>query len=211
VRNLGSRVVVLFVVTFGSIDSAGEYHLPGVQVRNYRSSEPKLRPGTLHLVTPVADLTGYLQTPAASPQGPRYTQALDALTEFTRTSHVLAALDGALYEDGQFVGPDKLDTFGRLTAESKVADEMYQKLLDLRTASDDRLLAALAACQQEQPPPPSGDTGLASSYINSTYAHSMRNVSAAELMQVLRVQGRSAYEQLLLAKLASTKKAAAWR
>jgi hypothetical protein len=138
VRNSGTRTVVSYVVCFEFARADGTKGPDRNQIRDYRTSEPKLAGSVSHLITPIGELT---QAVAASRSGsvPPTQGYADDLGQFTT---VTAFLDAALYDDGEFVGPDIHGNFEFLSVTAEYA-RIAKQLTSMRGEPDDTVMAWL--------------------------------------------------------------------
>jgi hypothetical protein len=182
VTNSGKNTVVLFVVRF-------EYrHSAGVVVRDYRSSEPKLKPSASEIVDPMGSLASYLTPRGLSTADRSYAAFLAQLDRIKNGPSIRASLDSVLYDNGQFAGPDVANTFDNLIEENVAITGLFKELRGLTGASDSQIesrLNEVAESPQKEP----------MATIKASRAQMRRASKADYLASILRYQGRPAFNK----------------
>lgn len=144
VRNSGTRTVVSYVVCFEFTRADGTKGHGNTQVRDYRTSEPKLASSVSHLVTPIGGLTQAIASSRSGSVPPTQEYA----NELGQFATVTAFLDAALYDDGEFVGPDGYGSFEFLGVTAEYA-RIANHLTGMRGEPDDAVMAWLKQQESE--------------------------------------------------------------
>jgi hypothetical protein len=195
VTNSGQSTAVLFVVDFQFLRPDGRVS-GSLQVRDYRSTEGKLVPGSSQVIDPFGWLARYLSpaSPAAGIEDPRYPNFLAQLNAIKNLSVVKVSLDAVLFDNGQFAGPDTANTFGALTAEKAAFARLFNTLQSMSDATDAQILDALKGIAATA----ENEAGTAKT-PNDTRIHSRVASRASVLAQTLQNQGRMAFNQSVAA------------
>ncbi len=128
VTNHGPRTIVCYTIVFSfthADDKAGTV----VQVRDYRRSEPKLVGEVAHLITPLALFTQAIGngTSPPLPGEAAYASQMKRLNDIGGSRAMVVSVDAVVYDDGEFIGPDKSGSFDLFNVKSdylRLADEM---------------------------------------------------------------------------------------
>ena len=144
VRNSGTRTVVSYIVCFEFTRADGTRGPNRNQVRDYRTSEPKLKGSISHLITPIGGLT---QAIAAGGSG-SLSENRGYAEEIAQFAKVTVFLDAAAYDDGEFVGPDLYGHFEVLGVTAEYA-RIAKQLMSMRGAPDSAVMEWLNRQESE--------------------------------------------------------------
>lgn len=210
VKNSGTRAIVAFAIRFDIFDNYGSQdsgiissikdvdRIPQkrgtwVQYRDYRTLDSKIAAGASRLVTfdPLftdAAASGHTATLASDPAYAAHVAQLKSLMNATLA---VASLDGVLFDDGEFAGPDASGSFATLTLRGEHDLGMAKQLHTLDGQPDVAVLTMLAKYASE--PRKVGDPSLVGVKVSGQAAY------ANYLGQTLETDGRAKYEASLKA------------
>jgi len=144
IRNSGIRTVVSYVVCFEFARADGTKGPARIQVRDYRTSSPKLAASVSHLIAPIGGLTQAI----ANGRFGSVSQNEGYADEMRQFVTVTAYLDAAVYDDGEFVGPDHNGSFEQLGVTAEYA-RIANHLIAMRGESNDAVMAWLKQQESE--------------------------------------------------------------
>jgi len=185
VKNSGARAVLLYVIRLEYND--GLRTVVSTQVRDYRSSDMKLKPGDVHLITAAPTITHKIASnrlgevpSSSSDQG-----SFDLLAKLHKSSSVKLSLDAVVFEDMRLEGPDLARSFDVLNATVAGEMELLRELQQMGDANESLILQRLSDVGKEfrsRNPSPT-----------STSVTATRSMRARLLAQLLERQGKPAY------------------
>jgi hypothetical protein len=193
-RNIGVRRITWVTVRYTYTDADGR---PGSSVLAWdcRGSAARPSPGIIVLITPDGQFTEAVWTRSASslPSSGLYSERVGRMEALAKSPKVIASLDSAVYDNGEFVGPDVSGRFSDMKMSAARMLALVNGVRAMADGPDEGILTFLDRFAEEKPGP-----GM---NADQTRAITRIKTRAMLLRDVLDKQGR-AFMDVSLGRLA---------
>lgn len=143
VSNLSTRTITYYVVRYDYRNSSGVQVNATVRT-DRRGSGPTFSPRSNQFAFPIAGLADAVYGGSVSLSSPN---AINAQSRILRSSsqspEVVASLDAVVFDDGEFVGPDKSNGFTLLNSVASQMQALLEELRVLNQVSRDLVLTRM--------------------------------------------------------------------
>jgi hypothetical protein len=150
----GSRKVVLFSVRYDfSVDGTPRHHVHTQETRNGFVRGPQI-------VTPLGPITQAIRDGNTGRLVQGQSSHFRTLSTLTASPEIAVSLDGVVYDDGEFVGADRSETFLYLRQERAQVQAIAKEFRDIDSMTDQAILARLAVIANAPPERTPGGRGV---------------------------------------------------
>ena len=178
VKNVGARDIHTIIVRYEYINGTVKNPTGAFIAPQQRG---QFAAGAAELFTPSGALRNFIRRDRNA-----YELALRNLPQVADSLTVRVSLDGIVFEDGEFLGPDKTETFKYLRYQVESFQEVLSEVSAMRSQPDELVQARLEELSR-------AGTNIVDARLQMT-----RRATAGSLLHTLKTEGRRRMEQAAL-------------